>query len=449
VQPEPHHHAAARALASGDPLAALNAVAGDESGHGRALRGIALAQLDELDEARRELRAAAEALRPAPLYRARALAALAEVAAARRELGTAPEALAEAADELESIGDVRNATWARLVRARVLLLVGDLDAARAELQRTAGAAEDDPVVAVARDLAHSATAARALSGEEALIALDRALARLSRDAHPLLAAELEEHREALARPLAQLSLGAWSMPLALPQLSRVFRGDGPLPMEGRGDRPDTDARRWLVVDAIAERVAFCGETAIDLSARGVLFALLSELARAWPAAVSSDELVAEVFDGPPGEESHQDRLRVELGRLRKLMPHGASIRALGNAWCIELGQGEVLVRLELLAEASPLTALLADGNAWAARDLALAIGASPRTVQRALAELAERGAARAIGRARSQRWITAEAPRGIATQMFLVSLLRPAESVGVPRSTTDPDRGGSVSTTGP
>jgi len=71
VQPEPHHDAAARALASGDPLAALNAVAGDESGHGRALRGIALAQLDELDDARRELRAAAEALRDAPLYRAR------------------------------------------------------------------------------------------------------------------------------------------------------------------------------------------------------------------------------------------------------------------------------------------------------------------------------------------------------------------------------------------
>ncbi len=88
----------------------------------------------------------------------------------------------------------------------------------------------------------------------------------------------------------------------------------------------------------------------------------------------------------------------------------------------------------------PLTALLADGNAWAARDLALAIGASPRTVQRALAELAERGAARAVGRARAQRWMTAGAPQGIATQMFLVSLLRPAELGGVPRCTAAPDR---------
>jgi hypothetical protein len=127
--------------------------------------------------------------------------------------------------------------------------------------------------------------------------------------------------------------------------------------------------------------------------------------------------------------------------LRKLLPRGASIRALGQAWCIELGAGEALVRLDLLTEASPLTALLADGNAWAARDLALAIGASARTVQRALAELAERGAAHALGRARAQRWITAEEPQGIATQMFLVSLLRPADAGSTPRSTEAPTEG--------
>jgi tetratricopeptide (TPR) repeat protein len=345
VQPEPSHHAAANALANGDPLAALNAIVGDTGGHARALRGIAFAQLDELDEARRELRAAAEALRDEPLYRARALAALAEIAAARRELGTAPDALAEAADALEANGDVRNATWARLVRARVLLLVGDLGAARAELQRSAEVvASGDPVIAGAHELARTAAAIRALSGKEALVALDAELGRLANEAHPLLAREIDAHREALARPLARLTLQGRTTELALPQLSRVFRGDGGLPFE----EPECAARRWLVVDSIARRVAFCGENAVDLSARDVLFALVLELGRAWPGEVTSDSLVAAVFDGPPGEASHQDRLRVELGRLRRLLPPGVSISAMGGAWRLELGPEEVLIRLELL-----------------------------------------------------------------------------------------------------
>jgi len=53
-----------------------------------------------------------------------------------------------------------------------------------------------------------------------------------------------------------------------------------------------------------------------------------------------------------------------------------------------------------------LLALLSDGAAWSTSALALALGASQRTVQRALAELEAAGRVRAIGRARAQRWLS-------------------------------------------
>jgi len=53
-----------------------------------------------------------------------------------------------------------------------------------------------------------------------------------------------------------------------------------------------------------------------------------------------------------------------------------------------------------------LLALLADGAAWSTSALALALGASQRTVQRALVELEAGGRVRSIGRARAQRWLS-------------------------------------------
>lgn len=421
MEPSEEHRRAAQALSRGDPLAALNLTAGDERGHARALRGIALAQLQELDAAARELTAAAAAFADAPLYRARALAALAEVAAARRELGTALDALAAAARELEAAGDARNAAWTRLVRARVLLLVGAADEARADIALAAErAAGGDAVLVAALELARAAAAARELSGDEALAALDRALAALARGEHPLLAAELAAQRDAAALPVGRVTVAGETSRVGWTDLARLFRGGAPLVWRGG------EARRWLAVDAVARRALFCGEDAVDLSAREVLFALLAELARAWPEAVATDELVRRVFDGPPGDESHRDRARVELGRLRRALPAGAGVRALGNAWALELPAGVVPAVVELADEGSALAALVADGGAWAARDLALATGASVRTVQRALAELARRGDVLAVGNARARRWVAAE-PGGIASQMFLVGLLAPLD----------------------
>jgi hypothetical protein len=51
-------------------------------------------------------------------------------------------------------------------------------------------------------------------------------------------------------------------------------------------------------------------------------------------------------------------------------------------------------------------AFLADGEAWSSSALSLALGASPRTVQRALEALAESGKVQSLGRGRAQRWLS-------------------------------------------
>ncbi|WP_043173662.1 helix-turn-helix domain-containing protein, partial [Burkholderia ambifaria] len=63
-------------------------------------------------------------------------------------------------------------------------------------------------------------------------------------------------------------------------------------------------------------------------------------------------------------------------------------------------------------------ALLADGEAWSSSALALALGASQRTVQRALDALAEAGKVQALGRGRARRWMTPPLP-GFATTLLL------------------------------
>ena len=71
-----------------------------------------------------------------------------------------------------------------------------------------------------------------------------------------------------------------------------------------------------------------------------------------------------------------------------------------------------------------LLALLADGAAWSTSALALALGASQRTVQRALVELEGTGQVRSIGRARAQRWLAP--PLAALLPEFTTNLLLPA-----------------------
>src|SRR5215211_2291435 len=95
--------AAARALAAGDPLGALKRVALRDDPPALALRGIAMAQLGDLDRARLLLRRAARAFGSREsLARARCHVAEAEVALASRDLGWPEGALDEARRMLEA-----------------------------------------------------------------------------------------------------------------------------------------------------------------------------------------------------------------------------------------------------------------------------------------------------------------------------------------------------------
>src|ERR1700729_1197289 len=122
--------AAARALAAGDPLGALNRIALREDAPALALRGIAMAQLGDLVRARALLRTAARAFGPREaMARARCVVAEAEIALVSRDLGWPAKALDAARATLEARGDRVNAAHARNLAARRLLLIGRLDEA--------------------------------------------------------------------------------------------------------------------------------------------------------------------------------------------------------------------------------------------------------------------------------------------------------------------------------
>lgn len=57
-------------------------------------------------------------------------------------------------------------------------------------------------------------------------------------------------------------------------------------------------------------------------------------------------------------------------------------------------------------EHAAVLAFLADGESWSSSALALALGTSQRSVQRALDELASAGKVQSLGQARARRWMT-------------------------------------------
>src|SRR5271170_6297780 len=126
--------AAARALAAGDPLGALNRVALRDDAPALALRGIAMAQLGDLVRAKALLRSAARAFGPKEaVARARCIVAEAEIALVSRDLGWPAKALEAARTTLEAHGDRMNAAHARHLEVRRLLLIGRLDEAEVKL----------------------------------------------------------------------------------------------------------------------------------------------------------------------------------------------------------------------------------------------------------------------------------------------------------------------------
>jgi DNA-binding transcriptional ArsR family regulator len=69
-------------------------------------------------------------------------------------------------------------------------------------------------------------------------------------------------------------------------------------------------------------------------------------------------------------------------------------------------------------EHAAVLAFLADGESWSSSALALALGKSQRSVQRALDSLAASGKVKSFGRARARRWMTPPVP-GFTTTLLL------------------------------
>src|SRR5512144_2089784 len=166
--------AAARALAAGDPLGALNRVALRDDAPALALRGIAMAQLGDLDRAKTLLRSAARAFGPKEtVARARCVVAEAEIALVSRDLRWPGKTLDAARATLEAHGDRVNAAHARNLALRRLLLIGRLD----EAERTLAELDPTPLPPssrAARELVVAGIAIRRLQTKAARAALARA-----------------------------------------------------------------------------------------------------------------------------------------------------------------------------------------------------------------------------------------------------------------------------------
>jgi hypothetical protein len=182
---------------------------------------------------------------------------------------------------------------------------------------------------------------------------------------------------------------------------------------------DLFASRTLVVDA-CRYVVRAESKVISLAGRAVLFILARALAEAWPNDVSRDALVQRAFRLKIADESLRARLRVEMGRLRKLLKPMAEINATERGFALSpLSARKVALLVRPVEEEhAALLAFLADGESWATSALALALGTSQRSVQRALDGLAAAGKVQSYGAGRARRWMTPPLP-GIATTLLL------------------------------
>ena len=397
--------AAARALVVGDALSALKRVGLRDDPPALALRGIAMAQLGELPRARELLRRAARGFGVhEELARARCVVAEAEVALAMRDLNGSPRTLAAASASLEARADRANALHARLIAVRRLLLLGRLEEAASALARIDARGLPPSLLAVA-ELAAAEVALRSLRTEAARAALTRAHEAAARARVPALVAEVAEARAALDRPAARSVHAGHEQPLRLDEVEALLGSNA------------------LVVDA-CRRGLRVGATLRPLARRPVLFALARALAEAWPADVDRHALIARAFRTRRPDESHRARLRVEISRLRALVAPLARIEASTRGFAlVPRGERAVVVLVPPIdGDQASLLALLADGAAWSTSALALALGASQRTVQRALVELLAAGRVRSIGRARTQRWL-APPLAGFTTNLLLPAAL--------------------------
>ncbi|MBN9434630.1 MAG: helix-turn-helix domain-containing protein [Bosea sp.] len=395
-------NAAALALAHGDPLGAFNRVALREDAPALALRGIAMAQLGDFARARALLQRARRGFGPREaVARARCVVAEAEIALVSRDLGFPEKTLDEARAVLEARGDHANARHARILAARRAILLGRLSEAAALLDAGAPAHALPPATLASEALAEAGLAIRRIDTGAARAALERADTAARRAGIPALAAEIAAAAAMLEAPAARLVERDGGRLLTLAEVEALF------------------AAPALVVDG-CRHIARVAERQVPLGTRPVLFALLGGLAAAWPDDVARAALIRRAFRGREADESHRARLRVEIGRLREALAPLADIVATEAGYRLSVPEGTAVYRLAPPFDAphAAVLALLSDGEAWSSSALAMALGTSPRSVQRALEALAQTGAIQGVGRGPARRWMAPPVP-GFPTSLLL------------------------------
>ena len=393
--------AAARALAAGDPLGALKRVALRDDAPALALRGIAMAQLGDLVRAKTLVRSAARAFGPKEaVARARCVVAEAEIALVSRDLGWPAKRLDAARATLEAHGDRVNAAHARYLQVRRLLLIGRLDEAERTLAEL-DPASLPPASRTVHELVVAGIAMRRLRTKAARAALARAERAARHAGIPALTAEVESASLVLNTPAARLIARGAERLLLLEEVETLL------------------ASKALVVDACRHVVRTAG-TVVPLATRPVLFALARALGEAWPEDVPRDTLIAQAFRTKFADESHRARLRVEVGRLRTVLRTLAGVSATKRGFVLMPRQARKVVVLARPVEEkhAAVLAFLADGESWSSSALALALGTSQRTVQRAVDSLAAAGKVQSFGRGRARRWMTPPVP-GFTTTLLL------------------------------
>jgi hypothetical protein len=360
-----------------------------------------MAQLGDFVRAKPLLQRAARAFGPREaVARARCVVAEAEIALVSRDLSWPANVLDAAQATLAKHGDWVNAAHARHLEVRRLLLIGRLD----EAERALAGLDPTPFPPASRaahELVVAGIAIRRLRTKVARAALARAGSAARRAGIPALMAEVEGASLVLNTPAARRVARGEESLLVLEQVEAVL---------------DSGA---LVVDA-CRHVVRRADTVVSLASRPVLFILARALGEAWPADVSRDALVKRAFRAKRADESHRARLRVEIGRLRSELRTLASVSATTQGFALAPRHtGKVIVLAPPVEDQhSAVIAFLTDGESWSSSALALALGASTRTVQRALDSLATEGKVQSHGRGRARRWMTAPVP-GFTTTLLL------------------------------
>ncbi|CAM3689141.1 helix-turn-helix domain-containing protein [Bordetella tumulicola] len=397
--------AAAQALAKGDVLDALKHVALRDEPAALALRGIAMAQLGELSRAKVLLKRAATAFgQTDEVARARCVVAEAEIALVSRDLNWPAQTLDAACATLEMHGDLMNAAHARNLAARRLLLIGRVDEAAQALSGV-DPTRLAPALRAAVELTMAGIAIRRLDTAAARSAFAHATEAARRADIPALTAEVESATGILDQPAARaITCGAERVVL-LDEVESLLTSGA------------------LVIDACRGLVRG-DDTTVRLAKRPVLFTLVRCLGEASPSDVPRETLMLRAFRAKHSDESHRARLRVEIGRLRVALGDVAKVRATKRGFVLAPRDGQAVVVLAPLVDERnvAILALLADGEAWSSSALAIALGMSARTVQRALEPLRAEGKVQAYGDGRARRWTVASVP-GFPTALLLPDLL--------------------------